>query len=273
MNRPNPRFRGLGLANGSSQSLFRLRVALASACLLGAGVASLAGVLGTGELPARLLRAVLAAVATSLAVYFWARGYVTSQITPWLAAADQSEALRVRNEALEAANEVLEQLSITDGLTKLHNHRFFQEQLEREIRRARRTGEALAMLICDIDDFKALNDRQGHKAGDELLMGLANKLSECVRETDLLARYGGEEFVILAAHTDLEGGIRVAEKVRTVVENEDFFLDGAEVPTNITVSIGVAEFRGDRGGFFRAADQALYRAKATGKNCVVADGI
>ncbi|NNL86609.1 MAG: GGDEF domain-containing protein [Myxococcales bacterium] len=184
-----------------------------------------------------------------------------------------NERLRDRNEELEASNEVLEQLSITDGLTKLHNHRFFQEQLERDIKRAKRTGEPLAMLICDIDDFKALNDRQGHKAGDELLTGLALKLSDCVRESDLLARYGGEEFVVLAARTDLEGGIHLAEKIRSAVETERFFLDGSDNPTSVTISVGVAAFHQDRASFFRAADQALYRAKASGKNCVMADGL
>jgi diguanylate cyclase (GGDEF)-like protein len=185
----------------------------------------------------------------------------------------ENDRLRDRNEELEASNEVLEQLSITDGLTKLHNHRFFQEQLERDIKRAKRTGEPLAMLICDIDDFKALNDRQGHKAGDELLSGLARKLSSCVRESDLLARYGGEEFVVLATRTDLEGGIRLAEKIRAAVEDERFFLDESDNPTSITLSVGVAEFQRDRASFFRAADQALYRAKASGKNCVMADGL
>jgi GGDEF domain-containing protein/HAMP domain-containing protein len=112
-----------------------------------------------------------------------------------------------RNLRLQQANEVLNQLSITDGLTKLHNHRFFQDQLTREIKRVSRTGDALSMLLIDIDDFKQLNDRFGHAAGDELLTRMAPLLNAAVRETDLAARYGGEEFVVLAPNTDVQAPI------------------------------------------------------------------
>jgi diguanylate cyclase (GGDEF)-like protein len=181
----------------------------------------------------------------------------------------QHRQLREQNDALQRANEVLEQLSITDGLTKLHNHRYFQETLTREIKRVSRTGELLAMLLIDIDDFKALNDRLGHAEGDALLVRIARILNESVRESDVLARYGGEEFVVLATGTDLERATFVAEKVRTTVAETSFGMDGAGEPIHVTISIGVAEFRGDRKGFFDAADRALYRAKAAGKNCVV----
>jgi diguanylate cyclase (GGDEF)-like protein len=175
-----------------------------------------------------------------------------------------------RNARLQQANEVLSQLSITDGLTKLHNHRFFQDHLTREIKRVGRTGEPLAMLMVDIDDFKQLNDRFGHAAGDELLARIARLLNTSVRESDLLARYGGEEFVILASNTDLEGAYRLGEKVRTAIAESSFILDDSLRPLRVTVSVGVAEFTGNRKRFFHAADQALYRAKAAGKNSVVA---
>ncbi len=176
--------------------------------------------------------------------------------------------LREQNEQLQQANEVLEQLSITDGLTKLHNHRYFQETLTREIKRVSRTGETLALLLIDIDDFKALNDRLGHAAGDAVLVRIARILNESVRESDVLARYGGEEFVVLAPGTDLEGVAYLAEKVRTAVAEALFGLDPAGEPMRVTVSIGVAEYAGDRRAFFDVADRALYRAKAAGKNCV-----
>jgi diguanylate cyclase (GGDEF)-like protein len=179
--------------------------------------------------------------------------------------------LQGRNDDLQTANEVLEQLSITDGLTKLHNHRFFQDHLTREIKRAQRSGEPLAMLVCDIDDFKKLNDRLGHKAGDELLMGIARVLNESVRESDLVARYGGEEFVVVASATDLAGAVALAEKVRTRVAEASFILDDSKQLTKITISIGVAEWSGSRRDFFEAADQALYRAKHAGKNCVMSE--
>lgn len=176
-----------------------------------------------------------------------------------------------RNARLQQANEVLSQLSITDGLTKLHNHRFFQDHLTREIKRVSRTREPLAMLMIDIDDFKRLNDRFGHAAGDELLSRLARVLNSVVRETDFLARYGGEEFVILSSGTDIEGGQLLAEKIRTAISEASFILDDSMRPQRMTVSIGVAQFRGNRKQFFAAADQALYRAKDAGKDCVVID--
>lgn len=181
----------------------------------------------------------------------------------------QHRQLREQNDQLQQANEVLEQLSITDGLTKLHNHRYFQDTLTREIKRSSRTGEPLAMLLIDIDDFKALNDGLGHAAGDAVLERIARILNESVRESDVLARYGGEEFVVLATGTDIDDAIYIAEKVRTTVAESTFGIDASGAPMRITVSIGVAAFVGDRRSFFDNADRALYRAKAAGKNCVV----
>jgi diguanylate cyclase (GGDEF)-like protein len=178
--------------------------------------------------------------------------------------------LREQNEELQRANEVLEQLSITDGLTKLHNHRYFQESLTREIKRVSRSGDPLSILLADIDDFKGLNDRYGHAEGDALLMRIARVLNESVRESDILARYGGEEFVVLGTGTDLDGALFLAEKIRTAVAETAFVLHGSPEPLQVTISIGVAEFAGDRKRFFHAADRALYRAKAAGKNCVMA---
>jgi len=190
------------------------------------------------------------------------RGYQSE-----IEAANQS--LRERNNELKQAKETFEQLSITDGLTKLHNHRFFQDHLTREIKRVSRSGDPLSMLLVDIDDFKGLNDRFGHAAGDELLSNLARIMNDTVRESDLLARYGGEEFVVLASDTLMPGAYKLAEKIRTVVAEHSFILDDSLRPTRVTVSIGVALYRGNRKAFFQAADRALYRAKAEGKNCVV----
>jgi diguanylate cyclase (GGDEF)-like protein len=179
--------------------------------------------------------------------------------------------LRERNAELQQAKETFEQLSITDGLTKLHNHRFFQDHLTREILRVGRSSEPLSMLLVDLDDFKQLNDRLGHAAGDELLAGIARILNQSVRATDLLARYGGEEFVVLLPDTEVEGAYRLAEKIRTAVAEASFILDDSLRPVRVTVSIGVAQFAGNRKAFFKAADRALYRAKDHGRNCVVVD--
>jgi diguanylate cyclase len=177
--------------------------------------------------------------------------------------------LREQNQALQAANEVLAQLSITDGLTKLHNHRFFQDHLTRELKRANRSGEPLSILLIDIDDFKALNDQHGHAAGDVVLERIGQVMNTAIRESDLLARYGGEEFVVLAA-TDLEGAVNLAEKLRVQIGNTAIPIDD-EAIVFVTVSVGVSRYKGDRKAFFRDADRALYAAKAAGKNCVVVD--
>ncbi len=179
--------------------------------------------------------------------------------------------LQHQNTALQQANEVLNQLSITDGLTKLHNHRFFQDHLTREIKRVSRSGEPLSMLLIDIDDFKGLNDRLGHAAGDEVLLGIARIMNSTVRDSDLLARYGGEEFVVLAPNTDRLGAYQLAEKVRTAIAESSFILGDSLRPTRVTISIGVAQYAGNRKLFFQAADRALYASKTQGKNCVVPD--
>ncbi len=182
----------------------------------------------------------------------------------------QHAKLREQNQALQEANEVLEQLSITDGLTKLHNHRYFQEALTREIKRVSRTKDPLSILLIDIDDFKALNDRHGHAAGDDMLKRIAQILNESVRESDILARYGGEEFVVLATGTNLEGSRALAEKIRMEVAEASILLRESRDFVRVTVSIGIAEYDGDRRAFFDAADRALYNAKGAGKDCVVA---
>ena len=181
---------------------------------------------------------------------------------------EQNRRLRQRYETLQGANEALEQLSITDGLTKLHNHRYFQEALSREISRASRIGEPLSMLLIDIDDFKKLNDCYGHATGDEVLIRIARILNQSVRDADILARYGGEEFVILAANTDLAGAVVLANKICVAVASASIMLRDPRTRIQVTVSIGVSEYRKDRKAFFHAADQALYSAKHAGKNCV-----
>jgi len=185
---------------------------------------------------------------------------------------DANQKLVGRNQELQRINEVFHQLSITDDLTKLHNHRFFQDHLPREISRAARTREPLSLILIDIDDFKQLNDLHGHSVGDSVLKQTAEVMNGVVRDMDLLARYGGEEFALLASQTDLEGATALAEKMRITVSGTRFpFLcpEGAS-ELSITVSIGVAQFNGDPKALFNDADRALYRAKGQGKDCVVA---
>ena len=177
--------------------------------------------------------------------------------------------LAEKNEELQHANEILSQLSITDGLTKLHNHRYFQDHLTREIKRVSRTKQPLSLILLDIDDFKLLNDTHGHAAGDDVLTSLAAIMNDSARESDLIARYGGEEFVILMPNTDLAGAVHLAEKIRMAVETTRLIIGYSMKPIDITISLGVAVYDGNRREFFSEADRALYQAKAAGKNCVI----
>jgi diguanylate cyclase (GGDEF)-like protein len=184
---------------------------------------------------------------------------------------DANARLLAQNQELHRAKEVFQQLSITDELTKLHNHRFFLEHLPREIRRCERAGERLSLVLIDIDDFKRLNDRFGHSVGDAVLRKVADVMNAAVREADLLARYGGEEFVLLATQTGLDGALALAEKVRLALAAARFSIVDPEgrKQIRVTASFGVAEFHGDAKALFNDADRALYEAKAAGKDCVM----
>jgi diguanylate cyclase (GGDEF)-like protein len=177
-----------------------------------------------------------------------------------------------QNEMLEIANKQLEELSITDGLTGLYNHRHFQSGLERESKRVARSGEPMSLILIDVDDFKAFNDRHGHTTGDEALRRVAQAMRAVTRESDLLARYGGEEFALLTLRNPLDKAIRLAENVRQAVSEVRVPADASPdaEQLRVTASFGVAEFDGDAGALFDEADKALYAAKAGGKNCVVA---
>jgi diguanylate cyclase (GGDEF)-like protein len=174
--------------------------------------------------------------------------------------------------ALENArlHRLVERQANTDGLTELPNRRHFEEALEGEISRAERFGGSLALILADLDDFKQVNDRYGHQAGDDVLQTFADILRATVREIDLPARYGGEEFAVLLPQTDLEGAQRLAERLCKA-------LAARPMPTHpgtlvaVTASFGVAAFPDSPtpAALFAAADEALYRAKRSGKNCVV----
>lgn len=175
-------------------------------------------------------------------------------------------------QSLTRANEVLGQLAITDGLTKIHNHRHFQDQLALVTAQVDRTGAPLALILLDIDDFKALNDRFGHAGGDAVLERLGHLLNAHARPTDVLARYGGEEFALLARDTTLDQAVTLAEQIRMAVHDEVFFDRDGRSTIRITISVGVSAYRGDRIRFFQSADQALYAAKHAGKDCVLLSG-
>ncbi len=180
--------------------------------------------------------------------------------------------LEEKTAELLAANRLLSQIAITDSLTQLANRRHFDEIFYKEVKRfTRKKYSSLSLLLIDIDHFKQLNDRYGHLAGDIALRDLAKILKEGTRETDTVARYGGEEFVIIMPDTRLEGAVHKAETLRRRVESTAF--TGRNGPLHVTISIGVAACsRGNPHELIHAADRALYQAKNTGRNKVVADG-
>jgi diguanylate cyclase (GGDEF)-like protein len=174
--------------------------------------------------------------------------------------------------ALENArlHHVVRRQAITDELTGLVNRRRFMEALDAEIARAQRLRSGLSLLLADLDDFKRINDRFGHPAGDEALRAFADGLREHLREIDIAARLGGEEFAVLLPETGLEGALAVAERLRTTIRERPVLHEG-ETPVHLTASIGVAEYRhGSRDDLLRAADAGLYQAKQQGKNRIAA---
>ena len=178
--------------------------------------------------------------------------------------------LEERSAELIAVNTALSKVAITDCLTKVYNRRCFDDILTTEIKRYNRNKDAvLTLMMIDIDHFKQLNDRYGHLAGDAVLREIASLLREEMRGTDSIARFGGDEFVVVMGGTDLEGAARKAEALRRKVEQTKF--SGADTPIQMTVSIGVAIYAsGSPSGLIGDADQALYQAKQTGRNRVVA---
>lgn len=164
-----------------------------------------------------------------------------------------------------------QRLSITDGLTGLWNFRYFQMQFGKEIERATRFGRPLGLLMVDIDRFKDVNDTYGHQRGDTVLVELAQRVKAEIREVDTVARYGGEELVLILPETDLEGAIHVAQRICDAVRHRPFgdSVTPDEPPLPITVSVGVAVFPqhgSTPAGVLRAADDALYVAKRSGRD-------
>jgi diguanylate cyclase (GGDEF)-like protein len=167
--------------------------------------------------------------------------------------------------------EKVEQLSITDGLTKLYSHRHFKLRLEEELVLAGRYSSPLSLLILDIDHFKHYNDHYGHVAGDHVLMEVAKILKQEAETTHVVARYGGEEMVLVAPETTKEEAVELAERIRSSVGSHAFAV-GQET-TKVTVSIGVSTFPYDAHStldMISKADEALYAAKNRGRDRVVA---
>jgi diguanylate cyclase (GGDEF)-like protein len=165
----------------------------------------------------------------------------------------------------------IENMATTDGLTGLFNHRKFQEELDKELKRHERSGRPLCLALCDIDFFKKINDTYGHPAGDAVLKSVAGIIKETVRSTDIPARYGGEEFAIILIETPLKEAKTIAERIRKKVESHKFSYKGTII--RATLSTGIATFihtqKITKGKLIERADKALYHAKHNGRNQIV----
>jgi diguanylate cyclase (GGDEF)-like protein len=169
-----------------------------------------------------------------------------------------------------AYHEEIYRLMTVDGLTQIHNRRYFDEALEREINRSKRYQRVLSLIAFDIDHFKRVNDSHGHLAGDSLLRHLSGAIKSRLRREDVFARTGGEEFGIILPEVTLEGALQVAEKVRRIVEGTQVRYEQTVIPC--TVSLGVvctegSELTGTE--LYKRADENLYAAKQAGRNRVV----
>lgn len=168
--------------------------------------------------------------------------------------------------------EHIKALSYTDGMTGLHNYRFFRLRMKEEISRARREGSQVSFLIMDVDFFKNYNDTLGHPAGDEVLRKVSSILQKSVRDNDIVARYGGEEFAVILTGAEKEGARSLAERIRRKVEDTEFYKEDIQPQGKLTISIGLAAFPDDavtEDELILKADRALYHAKKTGRNKVV----
>jgi two-component system cell cycle response regulator len=166
------------------------------------------------------------------------------------------------------------EMAITDQLTGLHNRRYMGRHLDSLIANARKSGKPLAFVIMDIDFFKAVNDTHGHDIGDEVLKEFAARIAANTRGIDLACRYGGEEFVVVMPDTDVTFAYSVSERLRKSIETTPIAISRDPGEINITISIGIAGSEGDADtaeALLHRADQALYRAKHSGRNRVVAD--
>jgi two-component system cell cycle response regulator len=186
-----------------------------------------------------------------------------------LARLNRRRALKQRTDALLVQGERLERLALTDGLTQMHNRRHFQMRLAEEFRRAQRYDNPLALILADLDHFKAVNDTSGHVQGDVVLRKVAACFQACIRDTDTAARWGGEEFAVVLPQTHLAGALTVAERIRRDVAALKL---GAGELGVVTASLGVSSYPAAHvhttDELVRSADEALYRAKREGRNRV-----
>jgi diguanylate cyclase (GGDEF)-like protein len=161
----------------------------------------------------------------------------------------------------------LQDLAITDGLTKLYNSRYFYKQLDSEVNRSKRYNHPLSLLFMDIDHFKHYNDNYGHLEGDKVLAGIGKVIKSCLRKMDTAYRYGGEEFTVILPETSRGEVMTVAKRIKDAMDNEKFSPQSGK-SVSITISIGATEYCRDEriSEFVQRADKAMYLSKQRGRN-------
>lgn len=164
----------------------------------------------------------------------------------------------------------LRSLAVTDGLTGLPTRQHFTALASREFARTMRYGRSLAALLIDVDGFKSINDRYGHAVGDEVLRIVARRMRETFRQIDMLGRYGGDEFVAVLPESNEDGAVSAAQRLVAVVAGSQVTVRGERVPVTVSAGVAIAKGAPDLSGLFHHADEALYRAKAAGRDRVVA---
>lgn len=164
-----------------------------------------------------------------------------------------------------------QRMYITDYLTGIYNRRFFDETLKKELHRSKRYRESFVVIFFDIDNFKYINDKYGHSAGDHILVSLTSYVYSMIRDSDIFARLGGEEFGILLPETEMHGGQLLAEKIKREVAGKTFTFEFSEM--NLTISAGVLAVKNsedaDYNSIYKMSDNAMYKAKRLGKNRLV----
>ncbi|MBI4431937.1 MAG: GGDEF domain-containing protein [Candidatus Omnitrophica bacterium] len=176
--------------------------------------------------------------------------------------------LLARYRAIEQRVALLQTQSMTDDVTGLYNHRHLLEEIDREVERTKRHGRALCGMMIDIDNFKSVNDRFGHPAGDAVLRRFAELLNGSVRRIDIVGRYGGDEFIVILPETDLRSAQIVAERIQKNIGQEPF--DVGDRHIQLTLSVGAAYFKDihalTTSAFIEQVDKAMFQAKSLGKN-------
>lgn len=225
-----------------------------------------------------LLKSARSAMMVPMITYGKTTGLLLAESPRQGAFEDQDErflSVLARSAAMAMENAILhrktEELTIIDDLTGVFNYRYFSDRIKEEKKRAVRYEQPLSLIMVDIDSFKQVNDNYGHEIGNLVLVGLVTVIKRSIRDVDILCRYGGEEFIVILPNTLEREACKIAERIRSEVEGAQFGGGGSIPAMRVTVSVGVSSFPENGLGheeLINAVDQAMYRAKGSGKNAV-----